>query len=397
MFSRAIYQILLLVVILFLLALHSCTLLKIESADRPLSINDINTRYLVQSYAMEALLLSESALDSIMMLSKEPDIRLEALKWKLKMTTQLRKQSFQPIPQLRKQSFQPIPRVSLTDTWAYLICVRDYIATETEAPVLGEYQSIFVNACEINVQGIERIAVNTLNKREYPRYKEFVEAYAEQHPLTAENELYYKPIRKDYLAFKQVPDSLAIQTVGTLSQVVADASNKLDYTSELAGKKLAWRTELFIKENGLDSASLEKRFGILENELMRLVNVAENSPEILSEAVEDFRYRVQPLFRGLNTRIEQAVSSLSRDRAALDRMILRERVALDTIIQREREAIVLEAKGIADSGIKSAMKEVNRMIRNVLFFVALALLIVLGLPFYFGYLTGKRSAKQKKA
>ena len=44
----------------------SCSLVKIESEQKPLSVNELNTRLLIQAFAEEALERTEIAADSIL-------------------------------------------------------------------------------------------------------------------------------------------------------------------------------------------------------------------------------------------------------------------------------------------------------------------------------------------
>jgi hypothetical protein len=371
---------------LFVLLLSSCSLVKIESEQKPLSVNELNTRLLIQAFAEEALERTEIAADSI---SKEAEghlaIQKNALRWKI-----------QTASALGRISFQTMPRVALVDTWSYMYELRDFFEAATSDTIFGSLAPIALAATAKNTVRIEKIASSVLDKKEYPRYREFVETYAREHPLRLENEFRHTPIREAYLTFKELPDSTAVQTVGTLSEVVADATNRFDYASEVAGKKFAWQTSLFLKEQGLDSIPLETRLARVEYELERLVEVAENSPEILATAIEDFRSAVNPIFKGLNSEISRAVVNLAVERRALDQMILRERIALDTMIQRERLALGLDAREIADTGIKSAFAEIHGMVKSILFFGVIALIVVLGMPFYLGYLTGKRAAGRDK-
>ena len=132
-----------------------------------------------------------------------------------------------------------------------------------------------------------------------------------------------------------------------------------------------------------------------ESELERLADVAVNSPEILSDAIEDFRNSVYPIFSELNSQIDRTMVGLAVERRALDQLILRERTALDTLILRERLALSQDAREIADTGIKNAMAEVHDVVKSVLFFGILGLIVILGLPFYLGYLLGKRTGKRE--
>ena len=372
--------------VLLVVSMNSCTLLKIESQEIPLSSGELNTRYLVQLFAREALNRTETAADSIIIMAgNNNDVKMEALKWKVETASQL-----------GKLGFQPQARVALTDTWAYMLEIRDFMASLAPEPVFGEWQTLAIQATEKNAERIQQIATNVLSIKEFPDYKAFVEEFAKQHPLQTEKEMYHEPIMNAYLGFKGISDSTAIKTVGTLSQVVADATNRIGFNAEVVGKRLGWQTEMLLKEQGLDSVSLETRLDILETELNRLADVAEDSPEILAEAIDNFYLKVLPLFQGVNSEVARAVQSLSRDRQAIDQMILRERMALDTLIAREREALGRDAREIADTGVKNAFSEIHKVIKTVLFYLVLILVIVLGLPFYFGYLTGRLSGKRRK-
>jgi hypothetical protein len=71
-------------------------------------------------------------------------------------------------------------------------------------------------------------------------------------------------------------------------------------------------------------------------------------------------------------------------------------MALDTLVERERMALGLEAREIADTGIKNAFAELHKMLKSILFFGILGLIVILGLPFYLGYLFGKRTGNRNK-
>jgi len=45
-----------------------------------------------------------------------------------------------------------------------------------------------------------------------------------------------------------------------LSEVLADASNRLGYVFDAASKRLSWRTEILLKEKGIDSFEIQEKF-----------------------------------------------------------------------------------------------------------------------------------------
>ena len=376
---------LLLIALATIFSITSCSLVKIESEQQPLSVNELNTRLLIQAFAEEALERTEIAADSILKESGDRiDVQKNALRWKI-----------QTASALSRISFQTMPRVALVDTWSYMYELREFFNASTADTIFGPWAPVAMTAVGENVDRVEKIASSVLDKKEYPRYREFVETYAREHPLRIEDEFRHTPIREAYLEFEELPDSTAVQTVGTLSEVVADATNRIDFSTDVAGKKLGWQTSLFLKESGLDSIPLEMRLAAVEYELERLADVAVNSPEILSDAIADFRNSVYPIFSELNSQIDRTMVSLAVERRALDQLIIRERTALDTLILRERLALSQDAREIADTGIKNAMAEVHDVVKSVLFFGILGLIVILGLPFYLGYLLGKRTGKRE--
>ncbi|NRA94011.1 MAG: hypothetical protein HRU26_15265 [Psychroserpens sp.] len=195
------------------------------------------------------------------------------------------------------------------------------------------------------------------------------------------------------MAFDEIPDSTAVQTVGTLSEVVADATNRFGYYSDASGKRLNWKAEMILLEKGIDSMDIEAKLAEIDKQFERLIVVAENSPETIEDAIVEFRRNISPLFRSLNYEIGSAMESLSTDVKSVDSMLQRERVAIDSIIKRERMALTAKADTLVETGIESAIDTVGDTLRNLILYFILLFIVVLGLPFYLGYIIGKRRSK----
>ena len=295
-----------------------------------------------------------------------------------------------------KISFQTEPKIALMDTWAYFIEVKHSFENPQLEPVFGTYKGIAMDAVNQNLDEIQNIARSVLSSEEYPVIKDFVEDYASNTPLLLQSEFKHQSIRESYLDFKSIPDSTAVQTVGTLSEVVADASNRFGYWTDASGKRFDWKTELLLKERGIDSLNIEAKIAEIDRQFERLLEVAENSPETIKESIKEFRNNISPLFRDLNYEIGSAMQSLSTDIASVDGMLQRERVALDSIIKRERIALTSKADKLAETGIKNAFDGIGRTVRNLIIYFILLFIVVLGLPFYLGYLLGKRKSKPEQ-
>lgn len=362
---------------------NSCSLVKIESEQKPLGVRELNTRLLTQNFARNAMDRVELAADSISKMAKDnKDIQINTLYWKI-----------QTSEELGKISFQTEPKIALMDTWAYFIEVRNSFENPEMDPVFGPYKGIAMDAVNQNIDEIQNIARSVLTRSEYPDIKGFVEEYASNTPLLLQKEFKHQSVREAYLDFKKIPDSTAVQTVGTLSEVVADATNRFGYYSDASGKRFNWKAEMILRKRGIDSMDIEAKIAEIDRQFERLLEVAENSPETIKEAIKEFRNNISPLFRNLNYEIGSAMESLSSDIESVDSMLQRERVALDSIIKRERMALSLKADELVETGVTNVFDGIGKTLRNLIIYFILLFLVVLGLPFYLGYLLGKRKSK----
>ncbi|ETN96448.1 hypothetical protein [Zhouia amylolytica] len=275
-----------------------------------------------------------------------------------------------------------------------MIETNDFFNKSTNKILLGADTIRVQQVNQQNIDKIAKIASSVYNPKAFKNYRDFIYRYAQTHPIN-DFKFEHQSIRDDYLLYTNTPDSLAIQTVGSLSEVVADMSNRIDFGTDLTGKQLKWSTQLYLKEKGIDSIEIQNRIAAFDDQVNRLLIVAENAPETIDTAIISFRNQLDPLFYGMQQEIEESMIRLSEDRIALELMIERERIALDSIIMRERKALTDEAKIIADIGVKNGMSELRKTISSLLLYAVIFLVILLGLPFYLGYLTGKNRNKEK--
>ena len=287
----------------FAVFFHSCSLIKIETEQKPLGVKELNTRMLTQRFARSAMDRIELAADSISKLSSgNKEVQINTLYWKI-LTSE----------ELGKLSFQTEPKIALMDTWAYFLEVRSSFEDSSLENLFGEHKTIALNAIVENIGEMEKIAANVLPRKEYQQVKAFVENYANETPLLSQTEFKHKSLREPYLQYVNIPDSIALQTVGSLSEVVADASNRFSYYSYASDKRFKWRTEMLFRERGIDSMDIEAKIAEIDRQFERLIQVADNSPETIEQAIKEFRNNISPLFKNLNYEIGAAMESLSTD------------------------------------------------------------------------------------
>lgn len=212
----------------------------------------------------------------------------------------------------------------------------------------------------------------------------FAHQYAETNPLSKDN-LKHSSVRSEYIDFLEVPDSLAFTTVGTLSEVMSNFSEKLSYSTDAAGKQLKWNLELMLKEKGYSAEQIEDVMSSIESKVDRLGLIAEETPDKLNSAMQSFSRDMQYLYFSLNDQIEAVRERLSA-----------ERKAIDTIVMREREAIASEASEVSVKVVDSAMAHLKGLTGTILFYVVLLFAVLLFVPFAMGYFTGKIRQKMRE-
>jgi hypothetical protein len=366
-----------------ILVIQSCSLVKIESDQVPLSTTDLNTRLLTQSFVSDAANRVEKAADSILDSSNDIDLQTKSLQWKIN-----------TLSSFRKVGFQTSPKLALMDSWTLMLAARDFFSLEKTKESFYPYDQLVLDTAEENLNEIEKIAKHLLTESDFTSHLEFAKSYARKNPLK-NLVFYHKPIREDYQKFKRLPDSLSIETVGSLSEVVADLTNKLTYTSENTGKQLQWNTELLFKENGIDSLRIRQISDSLNVKFSKLILLAEETPELFGNALNSFQKDLDRFNEKLNNSIVYSMDHLSNERKIIGDFIKEERVELDSIIIRERKAITKEAKVLSRALLDDTMSHVQSIIKTVLGYLIVLLAVIIFLPFLIGYYTGKTLNKSK--
>ncbi|MFC5196235.1 hypothetical protein ACFPH8_12910 [Bizionia hallyeonensis] len=323
--------------------LYSCSLLKIETAQEPLSKQDLNIRLLTQSLVTEATNRVEFAADSIIATTANTNLQKHAYRWKI-----------ETLNAFKNTAFQSSPKLSLMDTWTYMLQVRNFMDTKQAHDYFGIYTNYVARVSQDNVNDIEAKARQFFKAEDFIQHQDFASKFANKNPISNAN-FRHDPVRSEYVAFLKVPDSLAFTTVGSLSEVMTNFSDKLTYSTDAAGKQFKWNTELILKEKGFDSVQIKDVMATIEMKVDRLSDIAENTPEKLNLALKSFSNDMRILFYELNSEIGFVSERLALERQAIDTIIMRERIALDSIFLRERKAVAVEASEISVKMVDQAI------------------------------------------
>tara|TARA_B100000809_G_scaffold178853_1_gene176496 strand:+ start:447 stop:1619 length:1173 start_codon:yes stop_codon:yes gene_type:complete len=362
----------------------SCSLVKIESEQKPLKEKDLNIRILVQSFVAEASQRIELAADSIKNSSQDLTLQKNALKWKLN-----------AIKELKRIGFQTTPKIALLDTWSYLLQEKNLLKSAAPSTYFKNYDTLVKTVNYTNLSKIKSIAKKMLAQKDFINYSALTEKFAQNSPISYKNPI-HTSIRDEYYASAgDRGDGLQTETVGTLSEVVSDLSNKLFYTSEFTPKTIQWDLELLLLENGLNSESMDSLITAYNENISFLMDAIENSPESIDNAIITFRKQLHPLFSNLGNSLIISMNNLREERQALDILVARERSYFYQKFSSERKILTEEANVLSKNLVETAMEQVKGIIKSILIYLIILLIILLFVPFSFGYIIGKRTGKRK--
>ncbi len=354
---------------IFVGAFSACSLIKIEADVNPLPTNVLNARIMTHDFGGIILKTIDEAADSIIVTSDDAQIQLNALRWKIN-----------GISTSRNAIFQTDPILALVDTWIFMLQMQEFLINGAGKDAFGTHQDIAHDAMTLLVTGIDSIVISMVNRKEYDQHKAFVRYFVDTHPL-ADFSFTRTSVMQAWNDFTNTPDSLAIETVGNLPETVSDLTSRLTYYSNELPLQAQWNTELILREHGLDSLQIGQNLDSLAAMIENLNDLIMQTPELVDSAVVN----LFPLF----DRIDQKWSLTLR-------ILQREREILLTALNTERQAVMTDLESISQNVARILMENIKSLIKEILIYIIILSIILLGLPFTMGFLVGRFLTGRKR-
>jgi hypothetical protein len=95
----------------------------------------------------------------------------------------------------------------------------------------------------------------------------------------------------------------------------------------------------------------------------------------------------------LDKELASVLQALDKQVAVLMQALEKERGAVLVTVEKERAAVMQDVDRIVRETTERSWQNVRAMVKEVLFYLVVLVLIVLGLPFVFGYLVGRASGR----
>jgi len=357
------------------LILSGCSLLTIKSPEIPLSPQEQEARLLTRDYAAHFSTIVTQVMDDAPHGDADAAIRSQALRLKLG-----------AVKEITRASTGLSPIASLLDTWAFAVQLRDFLVTGAGADLLGPAQpEARLGATQLAADA-DALAQKVAGS-DYPRYRTFVMGYAERHPLVSAD-CARPSVLSEWISADS--DTRPLRAVGTVAQALGDVSDRVRIYSERVPSLSLWEAELALDRAGFTDASYRTAFQNLDTQLERISKLADASPELAHEAIGQLRGSLRETSDRLDASLTQTLKALHTEREGLAANIAEERESLTATFDVERAQVSKDAAQIAAQAVDTSWHEVHTVVREALILLILLTLLMLGLPFFAGYLVGRR-------
>jgi hypothetical protein len=360
---------------LALAGLSGCSLISVKSPERPLSTRDLNARILTHEYATRFISGVAQTADQITAASDDNAVHLNALRWKIG-----------AVAASEHAASQMSPMLSVLDTWALAVQMRDYLAVGAGQTLFGAQQPVAVGLAVNLAKEAEDIAHALSTPEEFATQQRFIEGYASQHPITTLD--FARASVVDLWAQQSSAQVRLVDTLGTIPEAMAETGDLVRMYGDSAPSQLLWKGQLAAQESGLTSADLQVALRELNERLARLSEMANAAPGRFGDIARDTRARFDQSWTELIHAIDNTGDTLSSSANI-------ERQELVKAVDAERAAATADAQRVATELIRSAGEEARRLVREAVLLAVVVALVLFGLPFAAGYYVGRARSQRR--
>ena len=360
------------------LALTGCSLLKVAVATGdPLSKEQMNVRTMTRGFYYDMAGEVARAADSIVAAASDVNVRVAAVRWKIRATRAG-----------VTAAMQGIPDVALADLWILCRRMNEGFAQAPDSLLFGLQSDIARDAALRLDRRAGRLARQVLPDDRYALMERFVTDYVRDNPASEGDETDNTTLAwLEYLRAAGVEQDYA---TGSIAEVLADVNDRLSGQTQQVTNSVSWSKDIFEMRLRQDSLRLQvgAQLDSLERSFNRIVVVAEHLPEISDKVLEELNRQATQLIWTMNASVDNAFADFDRQRGELQQYVT-----------REREALVEQLRATGDELVRTTLDAVPGLVGKILLYVVLALAVLIGGPFALGFWLGgvRARAKAKKA
>lgn len=359
-------------------SLAGCSLLKVAvSTGEPLSKEAMNVRTMTRGFYYDMAGEVARAADSIVSLSPDVEVRVAAVKWKIRATRAG-----------VTAAMQGIPDVALADLWILCRRMNDSFAAASDSLLFGSWSDIARDAAQRLDRRAVRLARQVLPHDRYALMETFVDGYVRDNPAPESDGADNTTLAwLEYLHANGVEHAYA---TGSIAEVLSDVNDRVSGQTQQLSNSVGWSKDIFEMRLAQDSLRFQvgAQLDSLERNFSRMVLVAEHLPEISDKVLGELNAQASQLIGTMNASVDNAFADFDRQRMELQRYV-----------SQEREALVGQLRETGDDLVRTALDAVPGLVGKVLLYLVLALAVLIGGPFALGFWLGgvRVRAKAKKA
>ena len=359
-------------------SLTGCSLLKVSVATGdPLSKEQMNVRTMTRGFYYDMAGEVSRAADSIVAASPDVNVRIAAVRWKIRATRAG-----------VTAAMQGIPDVALADLWILCRRMNEAFAGAPDSLLFGPQSDIARDAVRRLDRRAGRLARQVLPDDRYTLMEGFVADYVRENPASEGDETDNTTLAwLEYLRAAGVESGYA---TGSIAEVLADVNDRLSGQTQQMSNSIGWSKDIFEMRLGQDSLRMQvgAQLDSLERSFARIVAVAENLPEISDKVLEELNRQATQLIWTMNASVDNAFADFDRQRGELQQYV-----------SREREALVEQLRTTGGDLVRTMLDALPGLVGKILLYVVLALAVLVGGPFALGFWLGgvRARAKARKA
>ena len=355
-------------------SLAGCSLLKVAVATGdPLSKEQMNVRTMTRGFYYDMAGEVARAADSIVAAASDVNVRVAAVRWKIRATRAG-----------VTAAMQGIPDVALADLWILCRRMNEGFAQAPDSLLFGLQSDIARDAALRLDRRAGRLARQVLPDDRYALMERFVTDYVRDNPASEGDETDNTTLAwLEYLRAAGVEQDYA---TGSIAEVLADVNDRLSGQTQQVTNSVSWSKDIFEMRLRQDSLRIEvgAQLDSLERSFTRIVVVAEHLPEISDKVLEELNRQATQLIWTMNASVDNAFADFDRQRGELQQYVT-----------REREALVEQLRATGDELVRTTLDAVPGLVAKILLYVVLALVVLIGGPFALGFWLGGVRAKAR--
>ena len=317
------------------------------------------------------------AADSIVAAASDVNVRVAAVRWKIRATRAG-----------VTAAMQGIPDVALADLWILCRRMNESFAEAPDSLLFGSQSDIARDAALRLDRRAGRLARQVLPADRYDLMAAFVDDYIRKNPASEGDETDNTTLA--WLEYLQAAGVEHDYATGSIAEVLADVNDRLSGQTQQVTNSVSWSKDIFEMRLRQDSLRLQvgAQLDSLERSFTRIVVVAEHLPEISDKVLEELNRQATQLIWTMNASVDNAFADFDRQRGELQRYVT-----------REREALVEQLRTTGDELVRTTLDALPGLVGKILLYVVLALAVLIGGPFALGFWLGgvRARAKAKKA